>query len=104
MKRYLITGATGYIGSMLVERLLNQENTEVTVIVREPQRLHSEIRNNVNIICADITDKEAILQIKGGYDYLIHCAAPTHSSYMVSQPVETAEAIVDGTRDRKSVV
>ena len=99
MKRYLITGATGYIGSMLVERLLNQENTEVTVIVREPQRLHSEIRNNVNIICADITDKEAILQIKGGYDYLIHCAAPTHSSYMVSQPVETAEAIVDGTRN-----
>lgn len=99
MKRYLITGGTGYIGSMLVERLLNQENTEVAVIVREPGRLSNKIRDNVKIICADITDRETILQIEGDYDYLIHCAAPTRSSYMVSHPVETAETIVDGTRN-----
>lgn len=99
MKRYLITGGTGYIGSMLAQKLLNQENAEVTVIVREPQRLSSKIRDNVKIICADITDRETILQIKGAYDYLIHCAAPTRSSYMITHPVETAEAIVDGTRN-----
>lgn len=99
MKRYLITGGTGYIGSMLVERLLNQENTEVTVIVRDSQRLSSRIRERAVVICADITDGDAVLQIKGLYDYIIHCAAPTRSSYMISHPVETARAIVDGTRN-----
>lgn len=98
MKRYLITGVTGYIGSMLAEKLLDRENAEVTAIVRDPQRLSSKICDNVKVICADVTDREAILQIKGSYDCLIHCAAPTSSSYMISHPVETAEIIVDGTR------
>lgn len=98
-KHYLITGGTGYIGSMLAEELLDREDTEVTVIVREPQRLSSKIRDNAKIICADITDRETILQIRDMYDCLIHCAAPTRSSYMITHPVETAETIVDGTRN-----
>lgn len=31
-------------------------------------------------------------------DYMIHCAAPTVSSYMVSNPAETADSVVSGTR------
>ena len=31
-------------------------------------------------------------------DYLIHCASPTDSVYMTTHPVETADAIVEGTR------
>lgn len=99
MKRYLITGATGYIGSVLTERLLDQENVEVTVSVRDLGRLSDRIRGKVEVISADITDRETILQIESPYDYIIHCAAPTSSSYMVTHPVETAETIVDGTRN-----
>ena len=81
--RCLLTGATGYIGSMISRRLLSQGN-EITVIVRDAARLEPEIYDCVQVIQADMSDGEAILQISGKYDYVIHCAAPTKSAYMVS--------------------
>jgi UDP-glucuronate decarboxylase len=98
MKRYIITGATGYIGSMLVERLL-KEDKDVTVVVRNPERLKSSIRNKVKVIQADIVNLEATCKITDLYDCLIHCAAYTQSSYMISNPVEVAESIVNGTQN-----
>ena len=32
-------------------------------------------------------------------DYIIHCASPTQSSYMISNPVETIDSIVIGTKN-----
>lgn len=98
MKRYIITGATGYIGSMLAERLL-KEDKDVTAIVRNPERLKSSIRRKVKVFQADIVNQEATSQITDFYDCLIHCAAYTHSSYMISNPVEVAESIVNGTQN-----
>lgn len=97
MQKYLITGATGYIGSVLAKRLISSRQ-EVSVIVREPSRLDGDILSEAEIIQADITDGESIFRIADEYDYIIHCAAPTKSSYMISHPVEVTEAIVDGTK------
>lgn len=96
MSRYLITGATGYIGSMLLNRILEEGQT-ADVIVRNAEKLVCKDTANVNIISADITDEKAILSISGKYDYIIHCAAPTRSAYMISNPVEVIKAIVHGT-------
>lgn len=98
MKQYIVTGATGYIGSMLVEKLL-QEGKNVTVLVRKPERLKNTIYDKVKIVQADIVNHEEIRQITGSYDYLIHCAAATQSAYMMSNPVEVAESIVHGTKN-----
>lgn len=95
---YLITGATGYIGSLLAERLLEEMRT-VTVIVRRPDRLKAALRGRVSVISGDITDRSAMRQVKDNFDVLIHCASPTQSAYMITNPVETAESIVDGTRN-----
>ena len=35
----LVTGATGYVGGRLINRLLN-ENRDVRVLVRNPERLN----------------------------------------------------------------
>lgn len=98
MSSYLITGSTGYIGRMISIRLL-ELNHVVTVIVRNPDKLCNFIKNNAQIIVADLIDKENIYQVTGSYDHLIHCAAPTQSSYMMSNPVEVAESIVNGTQN-----
>ncbi len=98
MEKYIVTGATGYIGSMLVEKLL-QEGKYVTVIVRNPERLKDTICNLVKIIQADIVSAEELSQITDSFDCLIHCAAATKSSYMMSNPVEVAESIVFGTKN-----
>lgn len=96
MAKYLITGATGYVGSMLLERIL-EEGHEADVIVRDVKRLAAGKTANMKIISADITDKEAVAAISKKYDYVIHCAAPTRSAYMVSNPVEVIQSIVNGT-------
>lgn len=96
MARYLITGATGYVGSMILDRVL-EEGHEADVIVRDVKRLTLGKTANIKIISADITDREAVAAIAKEYDYVIHCAAPTRSAYMVSNPVEVIRSIVNGT-------
>ena len=45
MKRAVVTGATGFIGSWLVQELLSHD-IEVTVIVRKKDRLLKDIAEN----------------------------------------------------------
>lgn len=96
MEKYLITGAAGYIGSMLAKRIISSRQA-VSVIVRNPSRLDNDILSNAEVIEADIVNREAIYRITEKYDYIIHCAAPTQSAYMMANPVEVIGVIVNGT-------
>lgn len=115
---FLITGATGSLGSVLL-RHLRQCNLEkkdghhVTAIVRDTQKaqhilenicrqinhIDSAIKSEVTFLQADITDRNDMLKISGKFDYIIHCAAITNSSRMVTNPVETTDVIVTGTKN-----
>lgn len=101
MERYLITGATGYIGSMLVQHILSLEGEKrrISVLVRDKKKAEKRLPQDVEVICADIADGHAMESVKGAFDYIIHTAAVTTSSYMISHPVETADSIVLGTRN-----
>lgn len=96
MSHYLITGASGYIGSMLAKHLI-VTGEKVGALVRDPLRLDQNILSNAEVIIADVTDQEAVLGINGKYDYILHCASPTKSAYMVSRPTEVTRTIVNGT-------
>lgn len=96
--KYIITGASGYIGSALTERLI-QEGKDVTVIVRKLERLKEDIRGKVKVIQSDIVNPDILRNITELYDCLIHCAASTQSSYMITNPVEVAASIVNGTQN-----
>lgn len=49
MRKAIVTGATGFIGSWLTLELL-QSDYEVTIIVRNPNKLLPEIQSNKNLI------------------------------------------------------
>jgi uncharacterized protein YbjT (DUF2867 family) len=69
----LVTGATGLIGSALLQSLLDQ-GQEVRCLVRDPRRLGPN-RVRVQITFGDLADPVAIRQAVRGVDAVVHLAA-----------------------------
>ena len=72
MSNVLVTGATGYIGGLLVGHL-RAGGAEVGVAVRDPARVRFD--DSVTVHRADMLDPGSLLAIGEGYDaafYLVH--------------------------------
>lgn len=125
---YLITGTTGFIGSMVAKRLIESEefkagNIKLVLQARNEEKfwqMYGGLRDTYNTYdqygyrdddrsqiyplireVEDIDigyDDEKAINYYPSLDYIIHCAANTTSSVMVSNPVETANGIVIGTK------
>lgn len=96
MSTYLITGASGYIGSRLSGRLLkSDEENRVVALVRDAQKARAVLPDCAEIVQADLTDKREMDSLNIDCDYIIHCASVTRSAEMVSHPVEVIESIVN---------
>jgi dTDP-glucose 4,6-dehydratase len=103
-KRVLVTGAGGFIGSHLTERLV-REGAAVKAFVRYNARadsgllrqLPAEVRSEVNIIAGDLRDTHAIHQAVAGVDLVFHLGAVISIPYSYVHPLETAETNFSGT-------
>ena len=105
---FLITGATGFIGSMVMKRILQSREyangqTQIIVLVRSISKFRDMYRDydcsKVVLIEGELCNKLPEKPIVQAIDYIIHCAAPTTSAYMITNPVETANDIVLGTQN-----
>jgi len=96
---FLITGATGLIGSILIRCLLAMnKNIRVIAPVRnvgKAQRMFGVVGNELQFLPYNIEtyDYEDIQNV----DYIVHCAAPTSSKFFVEHAVETFNTIYKGT-------
>jgi nucleoside-diphosphate-sugar epimerase len=72
-KRILITGASGFIGGRLTERLIAEEGAHIRAMVRTKPNA-SPLRA-AEIFIGDITDADAAQRAMQGCDAVIHCAA-----------------------------
>jgi uncharacterized protein YbjT (DUF2867 family) len=73
--RVLITGATGYIGRRLKNKLLHIPELQVRVFVRNALKLNEKTRKQVEIVEGDTFDKEKLGRALENIDvafYLIH--------------------------------
>ncbi len=74
-KRVLVTGGTGFIGSVLVERLL-QAGADVRVPIRsENYRALSRLREKIEWREGDLRDAEYCRQLLMGVDHVFHLAS-----------------------------
>lgn len=75
----LVTGATGFIGSHLVEELIRQGHS-VTCLVRKTSNLQWIDGLNVRLIYGDCAIKESLLNAVADFDYIFHLAGLTKAA------------------------
>jgi dihydroflavonol-4-reductase len=76
--RIYITGATGYVGSNLIPRLLDQDH-DITCLMRLPEKYtDSEIFTKCNLVKGDIIDRESLKGTMQDIDVVIHLAVLGH--------------------------
>lgn len=71
-QRILITGANGFIGGRLAERLVDEEGAIVRGLVRSQIW---EVSETFQVYHGDVTNVDAIRRAMDGCDIVIHCAA-----------------------------
>ncbi|MCG3146720.1 MAG: dTDP-glucose 4,6-dehydratase [Verrucomicrobiae bacterium] len=103
MRRILITGGAGFIGSHLADALL-AEGQEVRVIDDLSTGSLANIaslrdRANFHFVQASIRDVAALERAVAGVDFIYHLAAAVGVELVVKSPVYTIEANVRGTED-----
>jgi UDP-glucose 4-epimerase len=97
--RTLITGGSGFIGSHLVDQLLNK-GIEVKVydnFTSGNLKNLANVKSKIEIIQADIRSLDTLIASMQGVDCVFHLAALTAVSQSVADPILTHEINVTGT-------
>ena len=93
-KSVLVTGATGFLGSHLIERLSSDGVSVKALARREGRDRYIRDLENVEIIMGDITDAERMREVMQGCSIVFHVAAALGGDLQHQQHIN-----VDGTRN-----
>ncbi|MCI5188900.1 MAG: SDR family NAD(P)-dependent oxidoreductase, partial [Candidatus Electrothrix sp. AS4_5] len=98
----LITGGAGFIGQHLTRGLL-KEGFYVRIIdnfnpqIHEGNKLPSDLSSQVDLIRADIRDREAMKKALKGVDRIVHLAAETGTGQSMYEIEKYFSVNVQGT-------
>ena len=103
-KTVVVTGAGGFIGSHLVERLA-QEGARVRAMLRYTSRgqrgaldlLSGDVLDSVDVTLGDVRDFDAVREICRGADAIFHLAALVGIPYSYEHPQEVIDTNIVGT-------
>ena len=103
-KKALVTGAGGFIGSHLTERLIELD-CQVTALVRYNStngwgfldELDKSARDSIEVIEGDLTDEDCVRQAVENQDYVFHLGAIISIPYSYKHPRDTWQVNVLGT-------
>lgn len=102
MGKILVTGAGGFIGSHIVEKLIEQ-GAQVKAFVRYNSKNswgwldHSSIRNEIEVVTGDIRDYDSVLSAAKNCDEIYHLAALIGIPYSYVSPLAYIKTNIEGT-------
>ena len=99
MAHYLVTGGAGFIGSNIVEALL-EKGEKVRVVDNFSTGKRENIApfiERIELMEADILDSDTMKEACKGIDYILHQAALPSVPRSVADPISSNRVNVDGT-------
>lgn len=104
MKKILITGASGFIGSHLTEKLVNLGHTVRVIVPYNVENswgwldyLDAKIKKNLEVISGDICDQDLINKSVKDVDVIFHLAALISIPYSYISPRSYVSVNITGT-------
>lgn len=100
-RRVLVTGGAGFIGSHLVQRLLDDGHTVIVLdnfsTGRTENLAHVQRHDRLEIYSVDVSDYQSIQALFIGIDWVFHLAALADIVPSIQRPLDYWRANVDGT-------
>lgn len=96
---YLVTGGAGFIGSHIVEKLV-QKGEKVRVLDNFSSGRRENLKhlsNKIELVEGDIRDFWTVIQAVEGVDFILHQAALTSVQRSIKNPLTTNEVNINGT-------
>ena len=105
MKKYLVTGGCGFIGSNYIRTVLDREedlhvvNLDKLTYAGNIQNLNGISSNNLTIVKGDICDVDLVNSLfeKHQFDTVVHFAAESHVDRSIEGPAKFIQTNVVGT-------
>ncbi|OSB14041.1 NAD-dependent 4,6-dehydratase LegB [Clostridium botulinum] len=103
-KKVLVTGSEGFIGSHLIERLI-ELGAEVTALVQYNSfnnwgwidTFSKEVKDSINVVTGDVREYDGMKRIIKGQDVVFHLAALIAIPYSYLSPMAYVRTNVEGT-------
>ena len=102
MKKVLVTGGAGFIGSNFVNKSLrDRPDLEITVLdaLTYAGKLSNldPVKEQITFIQGDIRDANLVSKVVAGQDLIVHFAAESHNDNSLKNPILFVETNVVGT-------
>jgi hypothetical protein len=97
MKDIILIGASGFVGSAILEEALNRGH-KVTALVRNPEKI--QVKNeNLTVLAVDATDVEALSKVVAGKDAVISAYNPGWGNpRLYEELLENYPKIIEGVK------
>lgn len=100
MSKFLVTGGAGFIGSHLVEKLVDLGHEVIVAdIMLRGNKIPHDVMDRVDFHNADVKDRDSMFELIKGCDQIFHFAAVLGVDVVADNPVETMDTEVVGMKN-----
>lgn len=98
-RRVLVTGASGFLGGRLVERMLKDPRWSVRAMAHRTGKAVRLARHEVEIVWADLLKPAELKAAVAGMDAVVHCAYGTDANAARATTVEGTRLLVQAAKE-----